>query len=374
MVETLIIELFFCQGPRSDGALGEANVAKLNLALARRYHSVGLRAEEEECGASQPPPEPFPTGSMRYPAFRTQVHRALARLAADAAGREKVMAQLIAELGKNSDEDGTSGGPAAAVEQVARSADAEAMACEAPAVEEMEASKEVPCWAPRDHVQQVQDIYKNLFAEVTAHEKSQETINAVRALSASALQSSKQVLEIARQYKATTLEASRVVGDRLLGAKADPMALLRSLAPVACDEGEAGVAAAPLAQTPVAPMAFDEDEDELAASPLAAEATPTFGGASLPRRTNEASEAPSLWRFDAGDGLHMDIRTTADVGAARTGHYVLPGQDFRVAQEVVGDDGIRYLELADGRGWLFESKPGVGTMCVRSKQKQLLTL
>mmetsp|Transcript_98809 Transcript_98809/g.250787 ORF Transcript_98809/g.250787 Transcript_98809/m.250787 type:complete len:346 (+) Transcript_98809:1066-2103(+) len=345
MVETLIIELFFCQGPRSDGALGEADVAKLNFALARRYHSVELRAEEER-GVAQLPPEPFPAGSMRYPAFRTQMHRALARLAADSAGREKVLTQLIAELGENSDEDGTSRGPAAAVGQVARSAAAEAMAREAPAVEEeIEASKEVPCWAPRDHVQQFQDIYKNLFAEV---------------------------LEVARQYKATTLEASRGVGDRLLAAKAGPMALLRSLAPVACDEGEAVVATAPLAQTLVAPMAFDEDE--LAASPLAPEGTPTFGGASLPRRATEASEAPSLWRFDAGDGLHMDIRATADVGAARTGHYVLPGQDFRVAQEVVGDDGIRYLELADGRGWLFESKPGVGTMCVRSKKKQLLTL
>mmetsp|Transcript_75247 Transcript_75247/g.243610 ORF Transcript_75247/g.243610 Transcript_75247/m.243610 type:complete len:142 (+) Transcript_75247:84-509(+) len=98
MVETLIIELFFCQGPRSDGALGEADVARLNFALARRYHSLELRAEEEECGASQPPPEPFPTGSMRYPAFRTQVHRALARLAADAAGREKATsADLLRE-------------------------------------------------------------------------------------------------------------------------------------------------------------------------------------------------------------------------------------------------------------------------------------
>lgn len=65
----------------------------------------------------------------------------------------------------------------------------------------------------------------------------------------------------------------------------------------------------------------------------------------------------------------MDIRATPDVGAVRTGKQLLCGEEFQVSQELHGQDGVLYLQLADGRGWVFDSKPGVGRMCFRTSVK-----
>lgn len=45
----------------------------------------------------------------------------------------------------------------------------------------------------------------------------------------------------------------------------------------------------------------------------------------------------------------------------KTSHSVLPGQPV-VVQQVEEKDGIRFLKLADGRGWLFDSKDNVNVM------------
>jgi len=84
------------------------------------------------------------------------------------------------------------------------------------------------------------------------------------------------------------------------------------------------------------------------------------------RRTGYCRSAePFLWRFDAGDEKSIKIRKAPDVNAAPAGASMLPGEVFKVAQEQVGTDGVRYLRLADGRGWLFDTKPGAGTLCHR---------
>lgn len=63
----------------------------------------------------------------------------------------------------------------------------------------------------------------------------------------------------------------------------------------------------------------------------------------------------------------VSIRTepTLDKSCA-SGHLFLPGDDFIVSEEVRGDQGVTFLRLQDGRGWLFDRKPGVGIMCVRT--------
>lgn len=49
-----------------------------------------------------------------------------------------------------------------------------------------------------------------------------------------------------------------------------------------------------------------------------------------------------------------------------TSEVVQPGDVFPVCQELKGGDGVLYLQMAVGaRGWVFDHKPGVGTMCVR---------
>lgn len=50
---------------------------------------------------------------------------------------------------------------------------------------------------------------------------------------------------------------------------------------------------------------------------------------------------------------------------ARTNERLIAGEVFRVSETFEGSDGTLYLKLADGRGWVFESKAGIGTLCVR---------
>lgn len=44
---------------------------------------------------------------------------------------------------------------------------------------------------------------------------------------------------------------------------------------------------------------------------------------------------------------------------------MVAGEVFKVSETFEGSDGTLYLKLADGRGWVFENKAGIGTLCVR---------
>ncbi|CAE8642109.1 unnamed protein product [Polarella glacialis] len=72
-----------------------------------------------------------------------------------------------------------------------------------------------------------------------------------------------------------------------------------------------------------------------------------------------------MWRYDPDDHCHMDIRAVPMINGSRTQHALLAGEVFRVSTEHRGADGTLYLKLADGRGWVFDRKPGAGTLCVR---------
>eukprot|EP00933_Yihiella_yeosuensis_P018635 TRINITY_DN15227_c2_g1_i1.p1 TRINITY_DN15227_c2_g1~~TRINITY_DN15227_c2_g1_i1.p1 ORF type:complete len:955 (-),score=222.57 TRINITY_DN15227_c2_g1_i1:63-2927(-) len=73
----------------------------------------------------------------------------------------------------------------------------------------------------------------------------------------------------------------------------------------------------------------------------------------------------TLWRYSPEDGFHLDIRVVPMITGPRTGLALLAGEVFRVSQEHQGSDGVLYLKLADGRGWVFDKKDGVGSLCER---------
>ena len=68
----------------------------------------------------------------------------------------------------------------------------------------------------------------------------------------------------------------------------------------------------------------------------------------------------------------MAIRREPRTDGPVTTERLLPDEVFLVAEEQpsLEPDGstIIYLRLSDGRGWAFDSKPGVGVMCIRVSQ------
>lgn len=79
------------------------------------------------------------------------------------------------------------------------------------------------------------------------------------------------------------------------------------------------------------------------------------------------SPAPEdvTWRYDPVNNLPLGIRPEPTITSGFNEHELKKGEIFDVSQMLRGIDGVLYLKLADGRGWVFEYKPGVGVMCVR---------
>jgi len=69
------------------------------------------------------------------------------------------------------------------------------------------------------------------------------------------------------------------------------------------------------------------------------------------------------WRYQYS--APFEIRSSPDMSGPRTGYQLQPGDVFLVSMERRSGDGILYLQLADGRGWVCESKPDFPTLCVR---------
>lgn len=77
-----------------------------------------------------------------------------------------------------------------------------------------------------------------------------------------------------------------------------------------------------------------------------------------------ATEADNLWIYQPDSGARaIAIRREPFIEGPRTAYTILSGQTFSVSEVREGADGIRYLKLADGRGWVFDKKPGAGQMC-----------
>lgn len=85
----------------------------------------------------------------------------------------------------------------------------------------------------------------------------------------------------------------------------------------------------------------------------------------LRRRGLTAAPGPvdALWRYASPNDVAIGIRSVPEIEGPRDGQ-LQHGHVFRVSEHREGADGVLFLRLADGRGWVFDRKPGVGTMCV----------
>ena len=72
-----------------------------------------------------------------------------------------------------------------------------------------------------------------------------------------------------------------------------------------------------------------------------------------------------VWRYEPPSDVGVFVRKVPDVEGEMSGQLVAPGDAFRVDEEFRGADGVLYLHLADGRGWLFDAKPGTEPICRR---------
>ena len=72
-----------------------------------------------------------------------------------------------------------------------------------------------------------------------------------------------------------------------------------------------------------------------------------------------------VWVYAPVNSYPVQLRCGPQISSAPTGAVLSAGEAFCTSAEERGSDGVLYLKLADGRGWAFETKPGVGTMCVR---------
>lgn len=373
-------ELFFKHRPNAEGMLETKHAARLNRILAEMY---------EDISEPLPPPEPLPVNCLRYPAFRSHVHRALAGLSADPHAKEELLRHLMIEIQKPEivKEDAIVKEP----EQLATVAGLEEVEL-LPSIEENAA--EAACWMPmgpsfeqvQAHIQKLREGRAGEVAKVYGS----VALSSSKEYGSLALESSKQVLELAREYgmSLSSLVASKSFTDQRLAGKAAALSLLSKVTPAQglhcapCVEkadvigevchvtggdsqlDEEIVGAAAFGPGPADVINMPEDVAQVAESNFVQAASPSEVSFALPAPPRP--QAPTtLWRFNAGDGLHIDVRASADINSARTGGKVRPGVAFEVAREHQGADGVLYLQLADGSGWLFDHKPGVGAMCVR---------
>lgn len=77
------------------------------------------------------------------------------------------------------------------------------------------------------------------------------------------------------------------------------------------------------------------------------------------------------WTWCPVNGIALGIRSAPALDAAMVpGGKIRTGEDFLVSEEVVGEAGVIFLRLADGRGWAFDRRPGVGVMATKKGSQQ----
>lgn len=82
----------------------------------------------------------------------------------------------------------------------------------------------------------------------------------------------------------------------------------------------------------------------------------------------------SLWRYVPDDTTALAIRTAPTVNAKRSDFVLQPKEVFGVSEAFLDGNDVTFLKLADGRGWVFDSDPEIGTLCVQEHGLQQLVL
>mmetsp|Transcript_50012 Transcript_50012/g.129859 ORF Transcript_50012/g.129859 Transcript_50012/m.129859 type:complete len:849 (-) Transcript_50012:86-2632(-) len=94
------------------------------------------------------------------------------------------------------------------------------------------------------------------------------------------------------------------------------------------------------------------------------------GGDTNGNAAKRPAEKENLWKYVAADGKPIGIRKTPALDAERTGVLLASGEVFVVSEEKEGPGDLVFLKLRDGRGWLFDRKPGVGILCTRATPEE----
>lgn len=80
-----------------------------------------------------------------------------------------------------------------------------------------------------------------------------------------------------------------------------------------------------------------------------------------------------LWQYAPPIDIPISIRVEPLTSAQKTEDAFSPGDVFGVSESFRGDDGITYLRLADGRGWVFNRLTDGHTVCVPHRRLLGLT-
>jgi len=80
---------------------------------------------------------------------------------------------------------------------------------------------------------------------------------------------------------------------------------------------------------------------------------------------NAVRQANGAWRFKPFDGHDMPLLVDPSLTSARATDVLRADELLLVSEERIDADGVRYLKLADGRGWVYSNLPNQGTMCER---------
>lgn len=337
MAEQCMADLFLAHHPTTGDVLGEDGVAHLNRTLAKVY-----AARTEEGSASTPPPEPLPMRPLDYTAFQTQMHQALARLCVDDTEEPAFLAELVEEARRPAalEEPMACGRPALWAEAQEKVCSRRRPCSEEHGLISIEgAEADMPCCAPA--LPSADELRALLKAQGVA---GRQAMGAARAYRTHAAESSKQMLGTLKECGASAVMASKSFGKQVLAGEGAATALIRLLA---SHKVQRGAPAAQARQVVTAEIVEPPRED-------------------CPQQELQQDQKVTAWRFDAGDGAHINIRSVPAIDGPQTGCILQPGEVFQVSREWVGREGVLFLELSNGRGWVFDSKPGVGIMCVRA--------
>lgn len=123
---------------------------------------------------------------------------------------------------------------------------------------------------------------------------------------------------------------------------------------------------------PVSTTALSLAEADAYELPPGVHSLPSPTGDSSESELDLASALPDArsWRYEPWNNKVIAIRRAPSLDSEFTDHVLHPNEAFKVQEERPGPDGILFLHLADGRGWVFDKKPE-GVMCVRDRKPQI---
>jgi len=87
----------------------------------------------------------------------------------------------------------------------------------------------------------------------------------------------------------------------------------------------------------------------------------------------EATPQNTFWAYEPCNtsSTPLAIRREPIVDGPRCGQNLNVGEQFEVCEEVPDTSGaVLFLKLADGRGWVFDVNPAIGTMCTRCSEAE----